>query len=380
MKAPIKTNNFDLIRLLAAIQVVAHHAIDHLGLDRNSGLVGLIAQLIRFFPGVPIFFFVSGFLISKSYESSPSVFDYARNRVLRIYPALVVCTVLSVGAVFALEYLPRAGVSLRDVAVWMLAQMTVVQFYNPDFMRAFGVGVLNGSLWTITVELQFYLVTPLVYLLFGLKYRRGTLPLLLLILALLVPNLAYWHAGPENHPGVALKLLGVTFLPWYYMFLVGVLAQRHFHWLHQWLSGRAIYMGASYAVATLLATRYLGWGASNDIHPALYVLLAALVFSLAYTLPTLADQLLRRQDISYGIYIYHMPCINVLLYLGLKGEPMSLVFTFVAALLMALLSWVAIERPCLSLKRGGLGHNPLPPDSAVGQNLPATVAATGEPP
>lgn len=380
MKAPIKTNNFDLIRLLAAVQVVAHHAIDHLGLDRHSGLVGLIAQLIRFFPGVPIFFFVSGFLISKSYESSPSVLDYARNRVLRIYPALVICTLVSVGAVFALDYLPRAGVSLRDVAVWMLAQMTVVQFYNPDFMRAFGVGVLNGSLWTITVELQFYLVTPLVYALFGLRHRRGTLPLLLLSLALLAPNLAYWHADPENHPGMALKLLGVTFLPWYYMFLVGVLAQRHFHWLHQWLSGRAIYVCASYVVASLLATRHLGWGASNDIHPALYVLLAACVFSLAYTWPTLADRLLRRQDISYGIYIYHMPCINVLLYVGLKGQPISLAFTFAATLLMALLSWVAIERPCLLLKRGGLGHSPLPIGPLAGQAAPAAVTATGEPP
>lgn len=380
MKAPIKTNNFDLIRLLAAIQVVAHHAIDHLGLDHSSGLVELTVQLIRFFPGVPIFFFVSGFLISKSYESSPGVLDYARNRVLRIYPALVVCTLVSVGALFALEYLPRAGVSLHDVAVWMLAQMTVVQFYNPDFMRAFGVGVLNGSLWTITVELQFYLVTPLTYALCGLKRRRGTLPLLLLTLALLVPNLAYWHADPENHSGLALKLFGVTFLPWYYMFLLGVLAQRHFHWLHQWLSGRAIYLCVSYVVATLLAMRYLGWGTSNDIHPALYVLLAACVFSLAYTLPTLADKLLRRQDISYGIYIYHMPCINVLLYLGLGGQLISLAFTFAATLLMALLSWIAIERPCLLLKRGGLEHSSLPIASPAGQPVPATVTATGEPP
>ncbi|WP_130620646.1 acyltransferase family protein [Dyella amyloliquefaciens] len=382
MKSPIRTNNFDLIRLLAAAQVVAHHGIDHLGLDRHSGIVGVLATAIRYLPGVPVFFFVSGFLISKSYESSPSVLEYARNRVLRIYPALIVCTVLSVMAVFALGYLPRPDAPPPRLALWMLAQMSIVQFYNPDFMRAFGVGVLNGSLWTITVELQFYLVTPLLYAVLGLKHRRGTLSLALLALALLVPNLGYWHADPENHPGALLKLFGVTFLPWYTMFLVGVLAQRNFHQLHRLLAGRALLAGAIYLGATHVAVQMLGWGASNDIHPVLYLLLAAFVFSLAYTWPGTAEKLLHRQDISYGVYIYHMPCINVLLYLGMKGHAYALGITYIAVALMATLSWVWVERPCLSMKRGGLRHGsaeaePLPPPS---DDLPATapLPTTGE--
>ncbi len=356
MTSPIRTNNFDLIRLLAAAQVVAHHGIDHLGLDRHGGMVGAMATAIRYFPGVPIFFFVSGFLISKSYESSPGVLEFARNRVLRIYPALIVCTVLSVAAVFALGYLPRPDAAPPRLALWVLAQMSIVQFYNPDFMRGFGVGVLNGSLWTITVELQFYLVTPLLYAALGLKRRPGTLPLLLLALALLVPNLGYWHADPEQHPGTLLKLFGVSFLPWYTMFLVGVLAQRNFDRLHAWLAGRALLAGVVYLGATQFAVQVLGWGASNDIHPVLYVLLAAFVFSLAYSWPGTAERLLHRQDISYGVYIYHMPCINVLLYLGMRGHAHALGITYLAVAVMATMSWVWVERPCLSMKRGGLRH------------------------
>jgi peptidoglycan/LPS O-acetylase OafA/YrhL len=46
----------------------------------------------------------------------------------------------------------------------LAAQLTIGQFYNPAFLRGFGVGVLNGSLWTIPVELQFYLLLPLLAL------------------------------------------------------------------------------------------------------------------------------------------------------------------------------------------------------------------------
>lgn len=360
MSSPIRTNNFDLIRLLAAGQVVAHHAIDYLALDRREGITGLVALAIRYIPGVPVFFFVSGFLISKSYENSPSLRDYARNRLLRIYPALIVCTLLSVIAVFALGYLPRPDAPPRDIAAWMLGQMSIVQFYNPDFMRGFGVGVLNGSLWTITVELQFYLITPALYALTGLKQRRGTALLLLFALTLLVPNLAYWHAGPDNHPNILLKLFGVSFLPWYYMFVVGILAQRHFHRLHGWLAGRALLLGGLYLAAAVVGVQLLHWGASNDIHPLLYVLLAAFVFSLAYTGPATAERLLHRQDISYGVYIYHMPCINVLLYLGMAGQTYALGLTVLATVSMATLSWMLIERPCLALKHGSLRREARP--------------------
>ena len=71
-KPSLRTNNFDLIRLCAATQVIILHAADHLRLFQVSGTVGAIVSVIGFFPGVPTFFFISGFLISKSWESSAS--------------------------------------------------------------------------------------------------------------------------------------------------------------------------------------------------------------------------------------------------------------------------------------------------------------------
>ena len=110
-------------------------------------------------------------------------------------------------------------VAVGKILVWVLAQATIVQFYNPDFMRTFGAGVLNGVLWTITVELQFYVLAPLLdYLL-----ERKTPILVVFFLVALGTNLYLHHLADGSSIGV--KLLYVSFLPWVYMFLLGSLRQ-----------------------------------------------------------------------------------------------------------------------------------------------------------
>ena len=56
-------NNFDLIRLLAASQVAITHSAEHLNLH------SWVFDALRFFPGAPIFFFISGYLIYASYAN-----------------------------------------------------------------------------------------------------------------------------------------------------------------------------------------------------------------------------------------------------------------------------------------------------------------------
>lgn len=56
-----RQNNFDLLRLVAATQVALLHGMDHLGVPHNP-----VTQVLAWLPGVPAFFFISGFLISAS--------------------------------------------------------------------------------------------------------------------------------------------------------------------------------------------------------------------------------------------------------------------------------------------------------------------------
>jgi len=181
-------NNFDLLRLIAAMQVVVLHSVGILKIDPNSAVNGLL-QFIHLFPGVPIFFFISGFLISKSYESNHKIYEYSQNRILRLYPALIICVAFSMVLIFISGYMATVDASVFDWSFLFLAKTTIIQFYNPDFMRAYGDGVLNGSLWTITVELQFYFMVPIIYTLFKLHGSEKTnLKLITLVILFLLIN------------------------------------------------------------------------------------------------------------------------------------------------------------------------------------------------
>jgi len=73
--------------------------------------------------------------------------------------------------------------------------------------------------------------------------------------------------------------------------------------------------------------------------------------SLAYTLPDIADRLLRRNDISYGVYIYHMLVVNILVSLHMVYRPVYLLVVLGASYALGYLSWVFIERRFLRKKQ-----------------------------
>ena len=335
------TNNFDLIRLFAATQVAVTHTAEHLNYESSW------ISWMFLFPGVPIFFFVSGFLIYGSYEKSldneKPLRNFFINRFLRLYPALWLCILLSIGLLSISGYLSSVDFTLFEFSIWFFTSSTFLQFYNPEFLRGFGVGAINGSLWTIAVELQFYLLTPFLY--FFLK--KNALVIFLLIVFFCLLNGLNTHL---NHSDTILqKLVAVSFFPWFYMFVLGALAYKYKRVLDfikqtPLVLIVCIYVGVWYASSSI----GLDWG--NGINIVGYLVLVALVIKLAITKPYLADSLLNRNDISYGIYIYHMPIVNYLLYKNYTGME-SWISALSATTLIALASWFVVERPFLRLKK-----------------------------
>ena len=349
-------NNFDLIRLVAALEVAVRHCYVHLVSERLPAWLEYPLSLV---PGVPIFFFLSGYLISRAWERSPSTSDYFRNRALRLFPALWACVALSVVILFASGYLATVQWSPLGITAWIACQGTVVQFWNPGFLREFGTGAVNGSLWSISVEIQFYVATCVAYtLLRRLSPVRITIALAVLAAAFSLFNV---FGGLIEEQLVTLprgellqKAYKVTLLPWFFMFLLGAVAQRTSGLFVPALIQYRWSVVAMYVGALLLDFHAWGMPTGNEIPAYLVPLMGCMVLTAAYWRPGIAERLLRRNDISYGVYIHHMPLVNLLLYLGATGPVGSFWLALTGTLALATLSWRFVERPFLRRKRSAL--------------------------
>lgn len=357
MISPHRQNNFDLIRLLAAAQVVVAHAIGHTDLVNRIPAWGKqLFDALMMLPGVPVFFVISGFLITKSFEKNPTdLTGYAWRRALRIFPAMWVCLAVTLGVLGWFGFLDDGFLLSKTGLAWLAGQVSFGQFYNPEQFRAFGIGVANGALWTITVELQFYLFIPIFCLLTARpKWSAILIPFLFVVSFASYCVMDHMVNGPGGFTGAPLpfKLLHVTLIPHLWMFLLGILLHRHFEKVKSWVEGKFLFWLLAYVafmavLALFIPERsvafYLAYLPSRTI-------LAFTTISAAFTARSLSYKLLGGTDISYGIYIYHSVVINVIVQLGMMNSMLSVASAYAISIVVALLSWFLIEKPVLACK------------------------------
>jgi peptidoglycan/LPS O-acetylase OafA/YrhL len=336
-----KINNFDLLRILAAFQVVLVHSMGYFGLYDPH-----VAYWLSFFPGVPIFFVISGYLVSASFERQKTVHAYLKNRFLRIFPGLWACLLFTTGIVLLLGFRPSRPVDY----LWLPAQF-VGLIFTPPFLKSFGIGSYNGSLWTIPVELQFYLALPIVYKLVTWRNsRKAGMILAVAIFAAIRVSLYLTHPSLGEASETTLeKLIRYSFLPHFVLFLLGVTLQNFRVHQSRLISGKVLIWLPIYLAAQLLLPE----------NPWILVfrslLLGFLVVSAAYTAPTAAETILRGEDISYGVYIYHALVISLLLIFRAHHSIADIGMVFAGAVILGGLSWRFVEMPFLRKKRKSLG-------------------------
>lgn len=293
-----KIGGFTLLKLIAAFQVMFGHMVTHFGLQRPVFMPD-VQRLLSPFEGVPIFFSLSGYFIWKSLSRhSGTLGAYARRRFTRIFPELwlvVGFTALTV-LLFCFQTLSPA-----PFLAWIGAQATFLQFWTPDCLRQFGVGCPNGSLWTITIFLQFYIA---VYFLHRLLHGRkmGVWCLTLLGCALLNVIPLYVLSGL---PEVLLKLYQQTLLPYLVIFLfAGFLAEFESRW-ERIAKSKAAAIVLYFLL--LLGLPFDLSGAGYPLFRSMLIALFALCFGNSFSCSFL------KEDISYEIYLVHMPVLNVFL-------------------------------------------------------------------
>jgi peptidoglycan/LPS O-acetylase OafA/YrhL len=337
-----RVNNFDLLRIFAATQVLLLHSFEHLSIPFPGWF-----KVVSKFEGVPMFFVMSGFLISASLERNTDLKNYFKNRFLRIYPALIFVVILSVIVISATSNINF--VTLQGLKWFVLQCFGFI--YTPEFLLHYGFGSYNGSLWTIPIELQFYVILPILYYIV-IRITKIELTKTRLIFAafLLFTIIAYIVALRYSQSDPLLetkgqKILRYSFIPQVFMFFLGVFLQR----IKAYRSGLIYQKGFYWAIVYLIYSYLMP---PQAIFPIVQHLLLGLTsISLAYTLPKLSEKILRGNDISYGVYIYHGLILAVLVQLHYTGQIYEIFIVLVGAYLIAIFSWNFVEKPFMRRKK-----------------------------
>lgn len=338
-----RNNNFDALRIFAAALVILSHSWD---LPKQPGEpVVLLTQgaVNGGALGVWIFFFISGFLVTESYLRR-GWWAFWEARTLRIYPALSAALVFSVLVGAAMTAIPWASYWSQE-QTWSYVYkslMMQIQHHVP------GVSMpINGSLWTIPMEVTLYGVVALMGLVTLL--RRAWVALFVL-LALM----AWFMVKPERvtlFPGVAATYA----LPAVLCFLLGMvfLVLRDRIPLH----GAVVLL----MLGALIATGRAYPPGNAYVCVALCYAVAWLAFHPHVRL-RVPD---RVGDISYGLYVYAFPIQQAIIY-AKPDLDAALIFLLSFSLTAALawLSWHLLEKRALTWK-GRLFRRALPHQAAT---------------
>ncbi|STX27705.1 acyltransferase [Legionella beliardensis] len=324
-----KNNNLLLLRLLCATFVVFCHSWDLLKVDNP------LATILHFLPftsnlGVLCFFVISGFLITESYVKNNQVIYFIKARILRILPGFIaslIVTALIIGSLATTLPL-KDYLSLPQVYSYIYHNMMLsrLQLELPGVFASNPLpGAVNGSLWTLVIEIRLYVITLLIGIVGGFKKRYTAL----LVSALLfVPFTYYFYHrhGPIFAEPIFFYIAGSLF----YIFKDKIIINFFYA-----LLGVGMFILCPYPVQFAIAV----------------VVFTYCVMIIAFKRKLSLPFLDKCGDFSYGIYIYAFPIQQLIINLNPKIMPVQLfLISFLLSLLAAIGSWFLIEKPALALK------------------------------
>jgi len=362
---------FDSLRVLLSFCVIAWHCV-----PLTSG-TALTVKATPFWPLVysilPMFFALSGFLVTGSALRLP-LSKFATSRVLRIVPALIVdtlVTILIIGPIFTTVSL-SAYFGSSVTHAYLLNMVGEIHFLLPGlFENNPYPRTVNGSLWTLPAELACYVFMGTLIASGWVKNWRAVAAVYVLDLCLMA--IARQLYGHYHIPGLGYFVApGAKLVP---MFLIGSLFFL--------LKDKIVYSWRLFALCVVLGLAPGLFLSSTWWESAIWIAATAPLWAYIVTFLGLtkipAIPLFNRGDYSYGIYLYGFPIQQVIVLLsGTKSPVMLFALTFIPVTLLAIFSWHVVEKPTLRLrkafsfaaKREEMRKAELASDSDTQQNSP----------
>ena len=325
-------NNLTLLRLIAALSVLVSHALLLRSGTRADEFSGTSVYNLGDH-AVNVFFVLSGLTVAASLARCRNSIDFIIARALRIFPGLIVCTIVIVASGLLLaecgvaNYLKDARVLEYMVKTISLstgaAELPGLFRHNPY------PSIVDGSLWTLKFEFLCYLLLALM----------GSMP-----------------------PGMMTKLLPIGFVA-----AAVFLAYRHGGQPDQIEQFARFWLSFSFGVALFLFRDriVLSWGVAVGLGAAMWFVLGTglertvapiAIGYLAVVLGTVRLRWLRhatnKLDLSYGVYIYSWPISQAVLTAWPDVGTANLIcLSALLAMGIAALSWRLVERPSLNARK-----------------------------
>lgn len=333
-----RVNNFDILRLLLAWIIVVVHCCS---LSASPALDWILRNVSSAIP-IEGFFAISGCLIVASFERSSSLGDYFLRRAERLLPGYYAATIFALVIGIAMTTLPiRDFLFSPNTWKFLGANVILLNGLHTDLPGVFEhnptMANVDGALWTIKIEVGFYLFVP-IFVWLCRRFGRALILALCfggsVLYRILVDRSGHWadmhgRALERQLPGqLAFFMVGAAVYFYYPRFA------KHRHWM--WSLG-----GLSYLLS--LAT---GIFAFRALGVPLLILCVGFLLP-AYKGPT------RFGDFSYGAYVLHYPVVQTLVALGLftvaPYRTLCIAIFIIAALSVA--SWNYVEKVFLRRQR-----------------------------
>jgi len=326
-----RKNNFDFLRVSLAIFVAFYHLVI---LTQSTYIFDYISYHIAEF-AVDSFFVISGFLIFMSYEHSHSLWHYYSKRAKRILPGYI--SVILISSV--LLYFFSIKVNFfdyfnLDYIKYLLANLSTLNFLHPTLPGLFEnhfTSAVNGALWTIKVEIIFYLSLP--FLVYVIKKFKIALSLCILyifsILYVYLMLYLYHKSGSDIYLTLEKQFPGQLAF-----FIAGAVLHYYYSLFLKYKT--LLFIG-------VIITLYLHFNIIS-LYFFYPISLAVFIIYIANIFPFLGN-FSKYGDFSFGIYIWHFPIIQTLISLHLFDEPIIGILLFVLLTCIAgFCSWHCVEK------------------------------------
>ncbi len=329
-------NNLNLIRLLLAIGVIFDHSYPLTG-NHNNPLSFFTDQFSIGRLAVYSFFCISGFLITKSYLTSNNLKVFLWHRFLRIYPALWFAIMISVCLGFFAQHVYGVIDFIRNPMttqfVLVNAVLNDVKFFLPSVFNLNPYkDAVNGSLWTLPLEMRMYVLIALVGVL-GIIKSKLNFNALFCVIFLLGFNYKYPifdNLDPDSTKVCAFFLLGAV------LYVNEVKFQLRY-FIVSLVIAYLCFQGKLSLVWFLFAWSYI----------ILYICFVPNLFQKYFN---------KIGDYSYGTYVYAFPIQQFLMfffmsnYNRLLSHNQLFLLSLAVTLAISFISWHLLEKQCLKFK------------------------------